>query len=250
MKIQIEFTRPETLRLPRTRRMRALVAILAVAAVAVPSAWATHVFFDVPTSSPHHDDVTALRGAGITTGCNPPMNTLYCPADPVRRDQMASFLSRGLSRAAQSITVLDPSIEFSAGQSTDSIVASVSIVVPGTGMATQFVKVDATLTHFLSTGPAPAPLNMYIADTVCTSGNRSPFFTEMQRDVDDSTTSVSWVGPAPPGTRAFRLCAWTGTSDRITTASTVSMAATTAAFGSTGGAALSTEKATDARPTG
>lgn len=39
-------------------------------------------------------DVGALAGAGITRGCNPPENTLFCPDDPVTRGQMAAFLVR------------------------------------------------------------------------------------------------------------------------------------------------------------
>lgn len=44
-------------------------------------------------------DIDRLATAGITLGCNPPANSDYCPKDPVRRDQMASFLARagGLS---------------------------------------------------------------------------------------------------------------------------------------------------------
>ncbi|MCP4964282.1 MAG: S-layer homology domain-containing protein [bacterium] len=47
-------------------------------------------------SSIHKADIAALASAGITAGCNPPANTLYCPTDPVTREQMASFLARGL----------------------------------------------------------------------------------------------------------------------------------------------------------
>ncbi len=39
-------------------------------------------------------DINALAAAGVTYGCNPPDNDRYCPRDPVRRDQMASFLAR------------------------------------------------------------------------------------------------------------------------------------------------------------
>ncbi|MEA2002253.1 MAG: hypothetical protein U9N84_10280 [Actinomycetota bacterium] len=39
-------------------------------------------------------DIERLAGAGITLGCNPPDNTMYCPTHPVRRDEMASFLAR------------------------------------------------------------------------------------------------------------------------------------------------------------
>ncbi len=43
------------------------------------------------------NDIDKLRVAGVTFGCNPPGNTRFCPEDPVRRDQMASFLARALN---------------------------------------------------------------------------------------------------------------------------------------------------------
>ena len=41
--------------------------------------------------------IEAIAAAGVTKGCNPPDNTLFCPGDPVLRSQMASFLGRALS---------------------------------------------------------------------------------------------------------------------------------------------------------
>ena len=41
----------------------------------------------------HELNINRIYAAGITTGCGP---GLYCPAGKVRRDQMASFLSRAL----------------------------------------------------------------------------------------------------------------------------------------------------------
>jgi hypothetical protein len=46
-------------------------------------------FADVPVSSPFHDDILTIATAGITGGCG---GANYCPASPVRRDQMAVFL--------------------------------------------------------------------------------------------------------------------------------------------------------------
>jgi hypothetical protein len=46
-------------------------------------------FADVPVSSPFHADILAVAAAGITAGCG---GGNYCPAAPVRRDQMAVFL--------------------------------------------------------------------------------------------------------------------------------------------------------------
>ncbi|MDH4119532.1 MAG: hypothetical protein OEW30_19275, partial [Acidimicrobiia bacterium] len=44
-------------------------------------------------------DIEALAAAGITVGCNPPINDRFCPDDPVLRDQMASFIGRALGLA-------------------------------------------------------------------------------------------------------------------------------------------------------
>ena len=47
--------------------------------------------------STHEKSIDRLAKAGVTTGCNPPDNDRFCPADPVTRGQMASFLFRALS---------------------------------------------------------------------------------------------------------------------------------------------------------
>src|SRR5215210_7138321 len=100
MEVRIIVERPRWLRLPRRRSAKLTIAVVAALVVAVPFAWATDRFADVPASSVHHDDINTIAVAGITTGCNPPTNNLYCPADAVRRDQMATFLTRGLPRIA------------------------------------------------------------------------------------------------------------------------------------------------------
>ncbi|MFP3915527.1 MAG: S-layer homology domain-containing protein, partial [Actinomycetota bacterium] len=41
-------------------------------------------------------DIQWLAASGITKGCNPPGNSLFCPDDPVTRGQMAAFLHRAL----------------------------------------------------------------------------------------------------------------------------------------------------------
>jgi hypothetical protein len=42
-------------------------------------------------------DINAIAEVGITKGCNPPANTLYCPGEPVTRGAMAAFLRRALN---------------------------------------------------------------------------------------------------------------------------------------------------------
>ena len=41
-------------------------------------------------------DIDRLGTAGVTRGCNPPINDRFCPNDPVTRGQMAAFLHRAL----------------------------------------------------------------------------------------------------------------------------------------------------------
>jgi hypothetical protein len=53
-------------------------------------------FDDVPSSHLFSDDINWLADQGITRGCNPPQNNLFCPDDFVTRGQMAAFLVRAL----------------------------------------------------------------------------------------------------------------------------------------------------------
>jgi hypothetical protein len=56
-----------------------------------------------PTKADHFGDdgghifepaINALGAVRVTLGCNPPDNSMFCPDDPIRRDQMATFLVR------------------------------------------------------------------------------------------------------------------------------------------------------------
>jgi hypothetical protein len=51
-------------------------------------------FDDVSGSNTFVGDIEKLATAGITRGCNPPQNNLYCPTDEVTRGQMTAFLHR------------------------------------------------------------------------------------------------------------------------------------------------------------
>ena len=59
--------------------------------------------FNDIADSIHAADISALADAGITKGCNPPANDMFCPHDPVTREQMASFMARALG-----LPVIDP----------------------------------------------------------------------------------------------------------------------------------------------
>lgn len=55
--------------------------------------------FNDDDTSVHEGAIQAIAAAGISVGCNPPTNTKFCPDNPVRRDQMASFLGRAAGLA-------------------------------------------------------------------------------------------------------------------------------------------------------
>jgi hypothetical protein len=48
----------------------------------------------------HEANIEAIAAEGITLGCNPPVNDLYCPDQSVSREQMATFLTRALDLPA------------------------------------------------------------------------------------------------------------------------------------------------------
>ncbi len=51
-------------------------------------------FVDVPASNVFAGAISSLADAGITLGCNPPVNDRFCPDDFASRQQMAAFLVR------------------------------------------------------------------------------------------------------------------------------------------------------------
>ena len=76
---------------PKAPVTRGQMASFLVRSLDLP-AITTDVFVD-DAASPHQADINALAVAGITEGCGPNM---FCPNDPVTRQQMASFLTRAM----------------------------------------------------------------------------------------------------------------------------------------------------------
>src|ERR1051326_4910568 len=117
---------PRSFRLPR-KRWAFLVAAVAMLAVAVPVAFAT--FNDVPQSDPFYNDINAIQGAGITSGCG---GGNFCPSANITREAEAAFVHRNAPRVAffeSGDGTLDPG-------GTD--LGSVTISVGGVGGGTQF----------------------------------------------------------------------------------------------------------------
>lgn len=57
-------------------------------------------FFADDNGNVFESDINAVRAAGITLGCNPPANTLFCPERSISRAEMATMLVRGLEYPA------------------------------------------------------------------------------------------------------------------------------------------------------
>jgi len=54
----------------------------------------TEDFFSDDDGSAFENDINRMAAAGITKGCNPPVNDRFCPDGKVTREQMAAFLTR------------------------------------------------------------------------------------------------------------------------------------------------------------
>jgi hypothetical protein len=92
------------------RRWLKLAAVLVVVgAVAAPvSVMAVGGAFTDDDASVFEADIEWLAAAGITRGCNPPTNDLYCPKDSVTRGQMAAFLHRlGIAKIVDAATAVE-----------------------------------------------------------------------------------------------------------------------------------------------
>jgi hypothetical protein len=61
-----------------------------------PPTPASQRFTDVPPANVFYNFIDRLAVLGITVGCNPPTNDMYCPGSAVTREQMSAFLLRGL----------------------------------------------------------------------------------------------------------------------------------------------------------
>ena len=92
------------------QRLRTLIvlasAMVMMLALAIPAPAA--IAGDLPPGGSFYDDdgniheggIEAIAAEGITKGCNPPTNDVYCPDGPVTRGQMAAFLVRALKLPA------------------------------------------------------------------------------------------------------------------------------------------------------
>lgn len=74
---------------------RAEMAVFLTRAFQLATGVPGSVFGDVPADQWYAAAVESIRASGVTAGCSV-TPALYCPVDPVKRDQMATFLARAL----------------------------------------------------------------------------------------------------------------------------------------------------------
>ena len=74
---------------------RGQMAAFVVRALGLTDSGGGDLFID-DDGSRFENDIDKLGTAGITKGCNPPANTMFCPTDAVDRGAMAAFLHRAL----------------------------------------------------------------------------------------------------------------------------------------------------------
>ncbi len=56
-------------------------------------------YFDDDDGSIFNGDINKIAQAGITNGCNPPVNSRFCPNKTITRGEMAAFLTRAFNLA-------------------------------------------------------------------------------------------------------------------------------------------------------
>jgi hypothetical protein len=239
---------------PRRRPRRALPLALAALLVAlVPLATLAAGFTDLNPGSPHNGNIAAIAAAGITTGCNPPDYTQYCPNDYVTREQMASFLARtaGLggnppvanARNADTVGGYAASalgrVAFSSTRLTDAFPAysvtdlvQVTLTIPGP--APQSVVVDGSFRVFGQASGGYLGTDLRQDDHQLVGGSTYPYLTN--NSDTGINASASWVFVAAPGTHTYTLSAIAfGTAGPLKPGGT-RLIATTHPFGGDGSA--------------
>jgi uncharacterized protein YkwD len=83
-----------TLFCPESNVTRGQMAAFLARALDLPAA--REIEFSDDDGSQFEQDIETIAAAGITSGCNPPSNTRFCPGENVTRGQMAAFLARAL----------------------------------------------------------------------------------------------------------------------------------------------------------
>lgn len=205
----IDVDRPRWVpRVPKLAKLGMIVMVLAILPVSVLAH--TGSFTDAPHGTPFHDEMNAIKAAGITSGCNVD-GTLYCPTESVRRDAMAAFMHRGFGRIGFSQNSGFPTF---GGDEADGYVAptltSKTITVPGVS-GTQFVWLQASAIAFTngtfasactqtSNGVCNVELKIYEGGTLLAAT-----FARINDDRGGATLVATGVVAASSGAHTYTL---------------------------------------------
>ena len=213
------------------RRHLALVLTLGLVVLAVPAS-ATDAFRDVPSSSPHHDAVGELADSGVTAGC---AEDEFCPQRSVRRDQMASFLSRGLPRSAFDDGVAD----LSSANDYAGVPASTTVEATGTSGGTGTVVLQGVVSVYSEADVAtdcPCEIEAFIfRDGDDAAGPSS--WTQLPAEAATSgrvntSLPVHWAVQIPAGTtETFRVAVFVNDAQPDGVRAEGSLSSLTAPFG-------------------
>lgn len=239
-----------TIWLRRAARRSLGVLLMTVLLTAPAAVLASHQFSDVPTSHPFHNDISAIAGAGITTGFS---DGTYRPSEPVTRQAMAAFLRRSGGRAALAIATppMSPNVSVSAGHYVTGAVPvrQLTITVPGASSDAdpgQLVHLQGRVQFYGSMGTAtmgcPCTFLARIRDVTSDTLSQGQFQTFESTDGSGWMYSfdVEALFPAAPGPRTYEL--WVSLAVRASSINAAafgldihsSLSATTFPFGSQG----------------
>lgn len=121
-----------------SRRLLMVLLLMALLAIPVGVMAAGGTFTD-DDSSIFESDIEWLAATGVTKGCNPPMNDLFCPNDAVSRGAMAAFMHRYDTYLGRS-GVARERLNFSTTSTTPVELQTISVDVPGPG--TLLIEID------------------------------------------------------------------------------------------------------------
>lgn len=223
------------------RSLKVLIIVGALVAALVPvAAVAGHQFTDVPNSHTFHADISWLADKGITKGCNPPANTMYCPEGPVTRGQMAAFMHRFETRlgtryagafASGIVLPNDTDTRLTTTNMTAPISGGAIAVTGSAGLADRGTRALGLLWAEVDNGGRCNGTNVV---TIADGWDTEP------TGVDTSVILGAARG-VPAGNHRVDLCGWRigGTAD----AQVAELGATWIATGATGGSVLSRPEA-------
>jgi hypothetical protein len=196
-------------------RSRVLVLASFVAVVAASlgvggAAWASHQFSDVGNSHPFHDEIAAIVDGCVAGGFS---DDTYRPNDPVSRQAMAAFLSRGLGQ----VEVADGETATLPGNLVGEItapltLATIDVEIPTVGECSQYVELSGRASvdipglkaDLCTAARCTVWLELYEGETLLGTAEGV-----LSGDFDVDVMTVDAVVPADGGTHTYTLAAKT-----------------------------------------